>query len=89
MASTSAAIKSEACSSRSSSGGTKRKLDEDDGVNSKRRRTDTPVVERCMHCFKGFPLSVLVEHSSRCTGDLSGPRERLKGFLPSIHDVSC
>ena len=45
-------------------------------------------VERCMHCFMDFPLSVLVEHSRRCMGDLSGPRERLKGFLPSIHDVS-
>ena len=45
-------------------------------------------VERCMHCFKDFPLSALVEHSRKCTGDMLGSRDRFKGFLPSIHDVS-
>lgn len=45
-------------------------------------------VERCMLCFKDFPLSVLVEHSWKCTGDLLGSAKRFKSFLPSVHDVS-
>ena len=45
-------------------------------------------VERCMHCFKDFPLSKLVLHSSKCTGDMLGSKERFKNFLPSVHDVS-
>ena len=45
-------------------------------------------VERCMFCFKDFPLSVLVEHSEKCTGDMLGSAKRFKSFLPSIHDVS-
>ena len=45
-------------------------------------------VERCMLCFKDFPLSVLVEHSWKCTGDLLGSAKRFKNFLPSVHDVS-
>ena len=44
--------------------------------------------ERCMHCFKDFPLSKMVEHSRRCRGDMLGSRERFKNFLPSVHDVS-
>ena len=44
--------------------------------------------ERCMFCFKDFPLSVLVEHSEKCTGDMLGSTKRFKSFLPSIHDVS-
>ena len=44
--------------------------------------------ERCMFCFKDFPLSVLVEHSDKCTGDMLGSTKRFKSFLPSIHDVS-
>lgn len=44
--------------------------------------------ERCMHCFQDFPIEDIVAHSMKCTGDLLGPRERFKGFLPSIHDVS-
>ena len=44
-------------------------------------------VERCMHCFRDFPLSKLVAHSQKCEGDMLGPRERFRGFLPSVHDV--
>ena len=45
-------------------------------------------LERCMHCFKDFPLSKMVEHSRKCRGDMLGSRERFKNFLPSVHDVS-
>ena len=45
-------------------------------------------VERCMHCFRDFPLSMLVKHSAKCEGDMLGSRERFKKFLPSVHDVS-
>ena len=45
-------------------------------------------LERCMYCFKDFPVSKLIHHSQRCDGDMSGPRERFQGFLPSVHDVS-
>ena len=41
-----------------------------------------------MHCFRDFPLSLLVNHFTTCTGDMLGSRERFKGFIPSIHDVS-
>lgn len=44
-------------------------------------------VEKCMHCFKDFPLSKMVEHNSRCTVDVLGSRERFKNFIPSVHDV--
>ena len=44
-------------------------------------------LERCMHCFKDFPLSKMVEHSRKCRGDMLGSRERFKNFLPSVHDV--
>ena len=44
-------------------------------------------VERCIHCFRDFPISVLVGHSAKCQGDLSGSRKRLQGFTPSVHDV--
>ena len=44
--------------------------------------------ERCMHCFKDFPLSKMVQHSRKCRGDMLGSRERFKNFLPSVHDVS-
>ena len=44
-------------------------------------------LERCMHCFRDFPLGELVVHSARCTGDMLGSRDRFKEFLPSIHDV--
>ena len=46
-------------------------------------------LERCMHCFKDFPLSKMVEHSRKCRGDMLGSRERFKNFLPSVHDVRC
>ena len=45
-------------------------------------------VERCMHCFMDFPLSVLVDHALGCSGDMSGARERFREFIPSVHDVS-
>ena len=41
-----------------------------------------------MHCFKDFPLSVLVGHTAKCTGDVLGARERFREFIPSVHDVS-
>lgn len=41
-----------------------------------------------MHCFRDFPLSSLVHHTAVCTEGLSGPKERFKGFIPSVHDVS-
>ena len=44
--------------------------------------------ERCMHCFKDFPLSKMVQHSRKCRGDMLGSRERFRNFLPSVHDVS-
>jgi len=40
-----------------------------------------------MHCFKDFPISELVRHMPKCTGDMYGPKERFKGFVPSVHDV--
>ena len=46
------------------------------------------VLERCMHCFKDFPVSELIHHTQNCNGDMSGPRERFQGFTPSVHDVS-
>ena len=45
-------------------------------------------LERCMHCFKDFPLSKMVDHTRKCRGDMLGSRERFKNFLPSVHDVS-
>ncbi len=45
-------------------------------------------IERCMHCFRDFPLSDIVNHSNSCQEDMLGPRERFKEFLPSVHDVS-
>ena len=45
-------------------------------------------LERCMHCFRDFPLSELVSHASRCDGEMLGTKERYKDFLPSAHDVS-
>lgn len=56
------------------------------GVTGSQEEWGEPL-ERCMHCFRDFPLSVLVNHSAKCTGDMLGSRERFKGFLPSIHDV--
>jgi len=47
------------------------------------------VLERCMYCFKDFPVSKLIHHSQKCDGDMSGPRERFQGFLPSVHDLSA
>lgn len=45
-------------------------------------------VEKCMYCFKDFPLSKIVAHNSRCTAaDVLGSRERFKNFIPSVHDV--
>lgn len=41
-----------------------------------------------MHCFRDFPISELVRHMPGCTGDMCGPKERFKGFVPSVHDVS-
>ena len=49
---------------------------------------DDEVLERCMHCFRDFPISELVRHMPDCTGDMCGPKERFKGFVPSVHDVS-
>ena len=47
-------------------------------------------VERCMYCFKDFPISKLIIHSTRCKGDMLGEQNsRFKEFLPSVHDVSC
>ena len=46
------------------------------------------MLERCMHCFRDFPISELVHHMPECTGDMCGPKERFKGFVPSVHDVS-
>ena len=45
-------------------------------------------MERCMHCFRDFPISELVRHMPECTGDMCGPKERFKEFVPSVHDVS-
>ena len=45
-------------------------------------------LERCMNCFKDFPLSKLVHHSNRCTEEMLGPKNRFKNFIPSVHDVS-
>ena len=45
-------------------------------------------VERCMHCFRDFPVSRLVIHSVKCEGDMLGEQKnRFKDFLPSVHDV--
>jgi len=44
-------------------------------------------VERCMNCFKDFPLSKLVRHSNKCKEELLGSKDRFKDFLPSVHDV--
>ncbi|KAL5470702.1 hypothetical protein EMCRGX_G028707 [Ephydatia muelleri] len=46
-------------------------------------------LERCMHCFRDFPLSSLVHHTAVCTEGLSGPKERFKGFIPSVHDLDA
>ena len=47
------------------------------------------MVERCIHCFRDFPLSVLILHAEKCKGDMLGEAEdRFKAFLPSVHDVS-
>ncbi|XP_022793694.1 uncharacterized protein LOC111332596 [Stylophora pistillata] len=46
-------------------------------------------LERCMYCFKDFPVSKLIIHAQKCDGDISGPRERFEGFLPSVHDLSA
>lgn len=45
-------------------------------------------MERCMHCFRDFPLREMVEHSSSCLGDALGERDRFQNFIPSVHDVS-
>ena len=47
------------------------------------------VVERCMYCFRDFPLSKLVVHAEKCKGDMLGETRsgRFKAFLPSVHDV--
>lgn len=46
-------------------------------------------VERCIHCFRDFPLSKLVVHAEKCRGDMLGEArgDRFKAFLPSVHDV--
>lgn len=44
-------------------------------------------VEKCMHCFKNYPLSKIVAHNRICTVDVLGSRERFKNFIPSVHDV--
>jgi hypothetical protein len=49
-------------------------------------RNEEPL-ERCMHCFRDFPLCELVAHASKCTGDMLGSRDRFKEFLPSVHDL--
>ena len=59
-----------------------------DGVLSGSQSLTTELLERCMYCFKDFPVSKLIRHAQKCDGDMSGPRERFHGFLPSIHDVS-
>ena len=59
-----------------------------DGVSSESQSSSTELLERCMYCFKDFPVSKLIRHAQKCDGDMSGPRERFHGFLPSIHDVS-
>ncbi|RMX50270.1 hypothetical protein pdam_00018200, partial [Pocillopora damicornis] len=46
-------------------------------------------LERCMYCFRDFPIHKLIRHSQKCDGDMSGPRERFQGFLPSVHDLSA
>ncbi len=45
-------------------------------------------VERCMHCFKDYPLSKIVRHSNKCKEELLGNKDRFKSFLPSVHDVN-
>ena len=45
-------------------------------------------LERCMYCFRDFPLSELVNHTRRCDGGMLGSKERYQDFLPSAHDVS-
>ena len=62
--------------------------DSRDGVSSGSQSSSTELLERCMYCFKDFPVSKLIRHAQKCDGDMSGPRERFHGFLPSIHDVS-
>lgn len=46
-------------------------------------------MERCIHCFKDFPLSRLVVHAEKCRGDMLRKMGggRFKVFLPSVHDV--
>ena len=45
-------------------------------------------VERCIHCFRDFPLSKLVVHAEKCRGDMLGEASgRFQAFLPSVHDV--
>ena len=61
--------------------------DTDDGFVGDEEIWGEPL-ERCMHCFKDFPLSKIIEHSRKCKGDMLGSRERFKNFLPSVHDVS-
>ena len=61
--------------------------DTDDGFVGDEEVWGEPL-ERCMHCFKDFPLSKIIEHSRKCKGDMLGSRERFKNFLPSVHDVS-
>ncbi len=46
------------------------------------------LIERCMRCFKDFPLCEIVTHGLNCKGEMMGSMERFKEFLPSIHDVS-
>ncbi|XP_078367212.1 uncharacterized protein LOC144651186 isoform X2 [Oculina patagonica] len=61
---------------------------QDDAIANSQSSTGE-VLERCMYCFKDFPVSKLIRHSQKCDGDMSGPRERFQGFLPSVHDLSA
>lgn len=56
-------------------------------VNAK--GSDGETLERCMHCFRDFPLSSLIHHTAVCSEDLSGSKERFRGFVPSVHDLDA
>ncbi|KAL9974559.1 hypothetical protein ACROYT_G011609 [Oculina patagonica] len=60
-----------------------------DEVTANSQSETEEVLERCLYCFKDFPVSKLIHHSQSCDGDMSGPRERFQGFLPSVHDLSA
>ena len=49
--------------------------------------SERETLERCMHCFKDFSLSAIVQHSDMCTEAMLGPMDRFKDFIPSVHDV--